>query len=371
MPWLWRGGCAESISGFPMATSYFLDLARRGLRVPMATDLVLNDEPDPEAARRDGRLLGRVIEACARRWRSPLALPLMDLRLEKADLLARMGIGEGEADRFHFPAPLEDKTKETLHRAEPARCAGSVARDGALDDIATRTDLFPIGMTIGPFSLATKLMADPITAVALLGSGVRPEEDPQVRLLLDCLEAAESVVLASVRRQLEHGARAMLVCEPAASTPFLSPRQMKAGSPIFERLVLTPNGRLGATLKPAGADLFFHDCGELTAGMVREFAIRLEPAVLSLGSSRRLWEDAALVPGSVVLYGNLPSKSFYSDAAMPVEEVRRLAADLVRAMRDCGHPHILGSECDVLHIPGAGETIRRKLEALDEATCSA
>ena len=122
-----------------------------------------------------------------------------------------------------------------------------------------------------------------------------------------------------------------MVCEPAACTAFLSPRQMKAGSPIFEQLVLTPNSRLGAVLKQAGADLIFHDCGELTGGMIRDFAIRLEPAVMSLGSSRRLWEDAALVPGSVVLYGNLPSKSFYCDAAMPVEEVRRLASGIVRA----------------------------------------
>jgi uroporphyrinogen-III decarboxylase len=222
-------------------------------------------------------------------------------------------------------------------------------------------------MMIGPFSLATKLMADPITAVALLGSGVRREQDPQVQLVFDCLEAAESVLLKSVQRQLEHGARAMLVCEPAASTAFLSPRQMKAGSPIFEHLVLAPNSRLKDALEQAGADLIFHDCGELTAGMIRDFAIRLEPAVMSLGSSRNLSDDAALVPSSVVLYGNLPSKSFYSDTVMPVDEVRSRASGLVRSMRDCGHPHILGSECDVLHVPGVSETIWRKVEAMTEA----
>ena len=144
----------------------------------------------------------------------------------------------------------------------------------------------------------------------------------------------------------------MLVCEPAASTAFISPRQMKAGSPIFEQLVLTPNRRLGAALEQAGADLIFHACGELTAGMVRDLAVRLGPAVMSLGSSRRLWEDAALVPSSVVLYGNLPSKSFYSDAATPVEEVRRLASGLVRAMRDCGHPHSTGFRMRCAPRPG-------------------
>jgi methanol--5-hydroxybenzimidazolylcobamide Co-methyltransferase len=63
--------------------------------------------------------------------------------------------------------------------------------------------------------------------------------------------------------------------------------------------------------------------------MVEAFANRLHPAILSLGSSRKLWEDARLVPRDVVLYGNLPTKLFYSDSVMPVEEV--LAA-VVRAM---------------------------------------
>ena len=123
-----------------------------------------------------------------------------------------------------------------------------------------------------------------------------------------------------------------MVCEPAASTAFLSPRMIKRGSSIFERLVLEPNSRLCRILRDAKADLIFHNCGELTREMVRAFAIRLEPAVLSLGASRNLWEDAALVPDSVVLYGNLPSKSFYSDGDMPVEEVRRRCGELVRAM---------------------------------------
>ena len=128
--------------------------------------------------------------------------------------------------------------------------------------------------------------------------------------------------------------------------------------------MLEPNSRLCRMLRDAKADLIFHNCGELTREMVRAFATRLEPAVLSLGGSRNLWEDAALVPDSVVLYGNLPSKSFYSDGDMPVEEVRRRCGELVRAMHDCGHPHILGTECDVLHVPGASETIWRKVEAM-------
>jgi hypothetical protein len=347
-----------------MALSDYLNAARSGRALPMATDLVLNEDPDPESARRDGVRLGQIVEQNARRWGSKIALPLMDLRLEKADLLSLLGIGEDGADRFHFSEAFDGPTREALGRAAASRCPGSIARDEAVRSITRTTDLLPVGMTIGPFSLATKLMADPITAVALLGSGASPESDPQVKLLCDCLGAALATVVSSVRRQLDQGARAILVCEPAASTAFLSPRQIKAGSPIFDRLVLEPNVQLNGIMRDAGADLIFHNCGELTREMIRAFATRLEPAVLSLGSSRKLWEDAELVPDSVVLYGNLPSKAFYSDADMPVEEVSRLCGELVQAMRDCGHPHILGTECDVLHVPGASETIWKKVEAM-------
>ena len=156
----------------------------------------------------------------------------------------------------------------------------------------------------------------------------------------------------------------MMICEPAAYTAFLSPRQLKAGSSIFERLVMEPNLRLKAALDAAGCDLIFHDCGELIDPMVEAFAHRLHPVILSLGGSRKLWEDARLVPSDVVLYGNLPTKSFYSDGAMPVEEVIRRTKELLANMKACGHPHILGSECDVLFVPEARETILKKVDAM-------
>jgi uroporphyrinogen-III decarboxylase len=346
---------------------FFHDLAARGTPAALATDLLLHEQADPEVARQDGATLAHVIEQAARRWNLPLAWPLMDLRLDKADLLAPLGILDMDAtDRFHFKEPIDRDTREALRRGTKICCAGSVARDVALVRIQHSTNLLPIGMVIGPFSLATKLMADPITAAALLASNVAPEDEPQVRLLLDCLEAAERVVLESTRRQLAAGARAILVCEPAASTAFLSPRQIRAGATVFERLVIEPNERLSALIRQCEAALLFHNCGELTGEMVETFASRLKPALLSLGSSRKLWEDAARVPREVVLYGNLPSKSFYSDSVMPVEEVRRLAAELVAAMRQTGHPHILGTECDVLHVPEAGPTIMQKVDALME-----
>lgn len=333
--------------------------------MPIGTDLVMHEESEPEKVRNDGLALGRVIERAARRWETPLAVPLMDLRLEKADLLAMAGVSAADAEAFHFTAPLDDATLAKLcgEQSVPL-CLGSIARDEAIAYIRTRADLIAVGMAIGPFSLTTRLMADPISAAAMAGSGVEPEASAEVKLLVQCLQIAEAAVLRSVRSQIAQGAQAIMICEPAACKAYISPRQMKAGSNLFERLVMEPNLRLKAVLDEAGCDLIFHDCGELIDAMVEAFANRIHPKILSLGSSRKLWEDARMVPGDVVLYGNLPTKSFYSDGAMPIEEVVRRTDELTANMKACGHPHILGSECDVLFVPEAQQTIRKKVDAM-------
>jgi hypothetical protein len=344
---------------------FYLELAARGLRMPIATDLVMHEESEPEKVRNDGGALGRVIERAARRWGTPLAVPLMDLRLEKIDLLALVGIHGAGAEAHHFTSPLDETTLAALcgEQTVPV-CAGSRARDEALDYIRSRTDLVPVGMAIGPFSLTTRLLADPITVTALAGMGAAAEAPDDVELLWQCLRVSEAAVLRSVRSQIQHGAEAIMICEPAACTAFLSPRQFKAGSNLFDRLVMEPNLRLKAALDKAGCDLIFHDCGELVDPMVEAFAQRLHPAMLSLGCSRNLWEDARLVPKDVVLYGNLPSKSFYSDGAMPVEEVIHRTNELIANMKACGHPHIVGSECDVLFVPQAKDAIGKKVDAM-------
>lgn len=348
-----------------MKREFYLNLAARGLCMPIGTDLVLHEENEPEKARNDSIALGRVIEKAARRWGTPLAIPLMDLRLEKFDLLQIAGVPEREAEAYHFTAPMSDDLLAKLCIERPSTiCAGSLARNEALTCIQAQTDLIAVGMVIGPFSLTTRLLADPISAAAMAGSGVQPEGSDEVRLLWQCLRISEAAVARSVRDQIRCGAKAMMICEPAASAAFISPRQLKAGSNAFERLVMEPNLRIKTLLEEAGCDLIFHNCGNLIGTMVESFAQRLHPVILSLGSSRKLWEDARLTPKDVVLYGNLPTKSFYSDGAMPIEEVVRQSGELVANMKACGHPHILGSECDVLFVPEAQNTINRKVDAM-------
>jgi uroporphyrinogen-III decarboxylase len=351
--------------GRRLAHDHFRALASSGLRTPIGTDLVLHERPDPEAVRLDGRRLAGVVREAAERYRTPLAIPLMDLRVEKADLVHHLRPGCAEADTFHFESPPSEADLDRARETEGAPLLdGHRAHCDAIAEIAAKPDLTPFGISIGPFSLMTQLLADPIGAVALAGRGIPADDEPLVATAERALVLAELAVHRSLRAQSEAGAAAFIVCEPAASALFVSPRQVAQGSPVFDRFVLEPLVRLEALLDDHGVDLFLHDCGEPTTAMIEALATRIHPAVLSLGSSRRLSEDAAVVPPDVVLFGNLPTKHFYSDETLPVEAVRAKTRELVVEMRDTGHPFILGSECDVLHVPEAATTIRRKVEAM-------
>jgi uroporphyrinogen-III decarboxylase len=348
-----------------MSLEYYLGLARAGCRMPIGTDLVLHEHADAGEIVVDGGRLGQVIAEAACRYRTPLAVPLMDLRLEKADLLDKFDVPEAQVDAFHFDsAPSkEDVTRvaASTDASFPDRCR---AHFDSIRYVSQETKLVPVGMAIGPFSLMTKQMGDPIVPIAMAGMGVTGDEDPGVLMAERCLALAEATVHRSLRAQAQAGARAVILCEPAANVVYLSPKQIERGSDIFERFVMQPALRVRALLDSLGVDLILHDCGELNPFMVRQFGERVHPVILSLGSSRRLWEDAALVPKDVVLFGNLPTKNFYSDTAVSVERVLELTLELIANMRAAAHPYIVGSECDVLYVPESAATIRHKLDVM-------
>jgi uroporphyrinogen-III decarboxylase len=351
-----------------MDRTYYLNLAAAGLKMPIGADLVLREKPDHEAILLDARRLGQVVEETARRFHTPLALPLMDLALEKDTLLALLDVPAADIPKYHFNAAPDAATLRKLDE----RVAGPLpkrmrANIDAVGYIASQTDLLPLGMCIGPFSLMTKLIADPIVPVYMAGTGATAAEDPDVALVEACLEMGMKVILRSISEQLKVGAKAVLIAEPAANQIYISPKQMGGENDVFERYVMTSHRRIGRLLAEHNADLLFHCCGEITDDMLRGFA-SLDPAILSLGSSRTLWKDAAIVPKTTVLFGNVPSKKFFMDSEVTVEQVRQMGCELLRKMREVGHPFILGSECDVLSVPGYEETLRRKVDALMSCT---
>jgi hypothetical protein len=89
------------------------------------------------------------------------------------------------------------------------------------------------------------------------GYGDDPEEDESVKLVEQCLELAEFTIHRAVAAQIAAGAKAILVCEPAANTTYISPRQLRSGSAVFERFVVEANRRIRKMLDDAGVDLIF------------------------------------------------------------------------------------------------------------------
>jgi uroporphyrinogen-III decarboxylase len=333
---------------------YYLDLAASGLKMPIGTHLVLHEHADHAIIPNEGRRLGGVIEEAARRFHCPMALPLMDLKLEKEALLLARGIAAAEIDSFHFDQTPDDDRDVPLTRKMEAVCE-------AIRHIAQETDLLPVGMGIGPFSLMTKLISDPITPVYLASDGATADDEEEVGLVERLLEISSKTIRHYLDAQIQAGAKAIILCEPAANKVYFSPNQLDESYDVFDRYVMKLNREIREQLAAADVDLIFHDCGELTDGMVSRFA-GLDPAMISLGCSRHLWEDAALVSKSTVLYGNLPTKQFYSDELVSVAKVRELSDQLLERMRDVGHPFILGSECDVLSVPGREQAIMAKVD---------
>jgi len=337
-----------------MNRQYYLDLAASGLKMPIGTHLVLHEHADHVIIPDDGRRLGGVIEEAARRFRCPMALPLMDLKLEKEALLLACGIPAAKIDSFHFEATPAEDWEVPLTRKMNAVCE-------AIHYIANETDLLPVGMGIGPFSLMTKLISDPITPVYLAGDGATADDEEEVSLVERLLVLSSKTIRLYLNAQIQAGAKAIILCEPAANKVYFSPNQLDESYDVFDRYVMKLNHEIREHLAAADVDLIFHDCGELTDGMVTRFA-GLDPAMISLGCSRQLWADAALVSKSTVLYGNLPTKQFYSDELVSVAKVRELSDQLLDHMRDVGHPFILGSECDVLSVPGREQAIMAKVD---------
>jgi len=346
-----------------MKREFYTDLGASGHRMPVGADLVLHEKPDRDAILDDGARLGQVIAEAARRYHTPLAFPLMDLTIEKQAFLSILGGPDAAQASHHFSKALSnDDFERLIVDSAHAHTVRMQATCDAVAYVANSTELAPVGMCIGPFSLMTKLIAEPITPIYMAGTGVTSSEDDEVKLVEQCLALAEVLIRNWISSQVSAGAVAIFVCEPGANTAFFSPKQLKTGSDIFERYVIEPNKRLSRLLRDSDVDLIFHDCGVITDQMLSRF-VELDPAILSLGSSRCLWDDAALVPNSTVLYGNLPSKKFYSDAEMSVDAVKDMTRQLAARMRDTKHPFILGSECDILAVPGAMDAIVKKTEA--------
>jgi uroporphyrinogen-III decarboxylase len=354
-----------------MDRSFYINLANSGLRLPIGADLVLQEKENPEKILRNGLLLGKVLEEAAHRYHTPVfAISLMDLMLEKTIMLQMLGVKDEEIDLYHFTQPPTDEMIKTINEKAGKFFNDRVKADiEAIEYIAKNTDLIPTGMSIGPFSLLTKLVKDPITAVYFAGSGITQEEDNEVKIIERLLDISIKIILSYLELKIKAGAKIIIVAEPAANKVYFSPKQIEEGSDIFMRYCINYNMQIKKLLDKYNVDLFFHCCGEITDYMLKKFT-ELRPVILSLGSSRVLWEDAKLIPNDIVLFGNLPSKKFWSNQEITVEDVKNKSCELIKKMKEVNHPFILGSECDVLLVKGCEKNILDKVNAFVNVKCA-
>jgi len=275
-----------------MDRQFYLDLAKSGLRMPIGADLTLHEKPNPAEIVTDGKALGRWWRkrrgATARRSRSPHG----SAARENGDP------GDSRRPSCRDPVvPLQHRSRSRGGAPPAGRTAAAAEscppgpyRVGGLH---RRTDgLVPIGMTIGPFSLMTKLLKDPITPIYLAGSGMTAADDPDVALVDRALELSLTIILSSVEAQIRAGAKAIFMAEPAANIVYVSPSRSKA-VPTSSSATDCADRRVKALLDRHGVDLIFHCCGELNEYMVRQFTT-LHPVIISLGVRGR----SGKMPGS-------------------------------------------------------------------------
>ncbi|NUQ70745.1 MAG: hypothetical protein HUU17_07975 [Chthonomonadales bacterium] len=348
-----------------MSRDFYLDLAAQGHRVPLGLDLILRQYLDFDAILQDGERLGAVIVEAARHYRTPIALPLLDLTVEREEFLTGLGAPADERVAFRLRAPL---TADDQAGIEATMLSGINPRTRAnlraLRVVASADGLLPCAVITGPFTLMTRLIADPVTAIYSMAAGAAAEDDPEVHTMLTALEAAVRMACIAADRQIEAGARLCIIAEPSFSTVYFSPRQLRRGSDILDRLVVGSLKPVSDIIEARGADIMLHCCGALTPPMVSALG-RLHPAILSLGSSQVLWDDALLLPSDIVLYGNLPSDAFHTDD-LTIDGVLFAAREIETRMRDIGRPVIVGTECDVLRAPGYEEVVTSKVHAFLE-----
>ena len=196
-----------------MESTLYMQIAEDGLAMPLATNMVLHEEAseaDIERALSNGEELGRC--PCASRpplW-STSRHSSYGPQARKRTAFAGPWPRTGPAPGFHFKqAPTATEVQAMITAlAAPLPPALKAQVDAVRFVVRSAPDLVPCAMTIGPFSLMTTLLEDPISAVYLASTGATANDEPAVALLDVALELSMRAVERSLRAQLDGGGEA-------------------------------------------------------------------------------------------------------------------------------------------------------------------
>jgi uroporphyrinogen-III decarboxylase len=212
----------------------------------------LHLDENPDAIRLAGDQLGQLIAANARRHHSPLAVPFLDLTIEKNIILEQLNLPLDH--QFHDPLP-DETVHDLCHRLQTTPTGRWKANLDAIAYIAQHTDLTPVGLSTGSFTVMTQLVADAKASVRQADKA-----SPAIELVEQMLDLALRVNIRVIASQLSVGAKVILICEPAVAQDYLLPV-------TFERYVLAPHRHINEIVNAAGAELIVHATGELTPEM--------------------------------------------------------------------------------------------------------
>ena len=265
----------------------------------------------------------------AERFDNPMALPVMDLTLEKDILLQTMGIPAEETAAFHFddvpgPEQLAELARglyvTTRHPRIKANCeALSLPRHAGT--------VVSVGMrSIGPFSLLTKLVKDRIVRFSWRAAASRRRTSRDVALIHAVLALAEAVVRGNGAAQIEAPARAIFLASRRRTGSIF--RRGRSGRRdglrrVRDRAQPAPEAcARRRRRRSAFPRLRRSDSGD------GHFLRELKPKLISFGSSVKLWEIEKYVDTDVVIFGNLPTRKFDPDEEVPLEVVEDLMAEI-------------------------------------------
>jgi uroporphyrinogen decarboxylase len=261
-------------------------------------------------------LHARVAKYNAERFRPDVALPLLDLTIEAEALGAKPIFKEREAPSIGG-MPTVAEAAETLGIEPPRRKAMTDAAKMMSDQIKG----IPSGFFVtGPFTVAGQV----IGVENLLKDVVRGKAE-----VLKLLDRCTDIVVEYAKALDAAGVDFLVMADPSSS--LISPAQFEEFS----------KPRISKVRSSVSSGLVLHICGR-SGHLVKQMA-ETGVAGISLDQNVRLVDALALVPSSVLVFGN------YSPTNLLFETPSQIA-DNVRVMLEQvkGSKNIVGSTgCDI------------------------
>ncbi|MCL2050772.1 MAG: uroporphyrinogen decarboxylase family protein [Lachnospiraceae bacterium] len=278
-----------------------------------------------DALVRSGKLQAECMEAVANRWDTLAAVTLMDLSVEAEAFGSPIKFSDVEVPSV--TAPIVDGEDSLAALKVPtvgdARTGEYVNTVKLAKELITDRPVF--GGTIGPFSLAGRLMD--MTEIMMLCY----EEPDLVHGVLEKVTQFQIAYNLAIRKA---GADGIVMAEPAAG--MLSPALMaEFSTPYVKRII--------EAVETENCVFIYHNCGNSTLSLTKEI-LDTGAKAYHFGNAIDLSKMLTLIPEDKIVMGNIdPSGQFRNGTP---DSIREATLDLLQKCK--GYPNfILSSGCDI------------------------